>query len=40
MNKKNLEGYTPLYIATVNGHCNLVKILIDNGADHLLKSGV
>jgi hypothetical protein len=40
VNKKNPEGFTPLYIVTVNGHYNLVKTLIENGADHLIKNGV
>jgi len=40
VNKKNPEGFTPLYIVTVNGHFNLVKILVENGADHLIKNGV
>lgn len=40
VNKKNAEGFTPLYIVTLNGHYNLVKTLIENGADHLIKNGV
>jgi len=39
INKKNFEFITPLYVATLNGHLNVVKILIENGADHLGKIG-
>ena len=40
VNKKNNQGQTPLYIAAKNGNMQIVKIIIDNKADYLLKSKV
>jgi hypothetical protein len=39
INQKNYEGLTLLYVACLNGHVNMSKILLDNGADHLQKCG-
>lgn len=33
LNCKNLEGYTPLHIAIIKGHLEVVKLLIKNGAN-------
>ena len=33
MNKANDDGYTPLYIASLNGHLSTVEPLINHGAD-------
>jgi hypothetical protein len=33
VNAKNRLGYTPLIVATIKGHVNLVRILIENGGD-------
>ena len=38
INDTNYEGATPLYAACANGHVNIAKILIENGADHLKKN--
>ena len=40
VNQRNEEFLTPLYIATINGHLNFVKLLVENGSDHLMKNGV
>jgi len=39
VNKKNSDGLTPLYVVIINGHLKLVKVLIEHGADHLIKTG-
>jgi hypothetical protein len=40
INQKNYEGFTPLYIACLNGHVKFAEVLIKYGADHLMKYGV
>ena len=40
VNIKNTEGFSPLYIVVINGNLNLVKILMENGANHLIKNVV
>jgi ankyrin repeat protein len=40
INKKNHEGFTPLYIACLNGHAKIVDILLKYDADHLELCGV
>ena len=40
VNHMNIDGFTPLYFACLNGHVKMVDLLIKNGADHLLKCGV
>jgi len=40
VNHMNLDGFTPLYFACLNGHVKMVDLLIKNGADHLMKCGV
>jgi len=40
VNDMNIDGFTPLYFACLNGHVKMVDLLIKNGADHLLKCGV
>jgi hypothetical protein len=40
VNHTNVDGFTPLYFACLNGHVKMVDLLINNGADHLLKCGV
>jgi len=40
VNYTNIDGFTPLYFACLNGHVKMVDLLIKNGADHLLKCGV
>jgi len=40
VNHMNIDGFTPLYFACLNGHLKMVDLLIKNGADHLLKCGV
>ena len=36
VNEPNYQDFTPLFVACLNGHENIVKILIDNGANFLL----
>ena len=31
-------GYTPLYIASEQGHADVVRVLLDNGADASLRT--
>jgi len=33
INKANKDGFTPLYIASQEGHLDLVKLLIEKGAE-------
>lgn len=40
VNHTNIDGFTPLYFACLNGHVKMVDLLMKNGADHLLKCGV
>lgn len=40
VNHMNIDGFSPLYFACLNGHVKMVDLLIKNGADHLLKCGV
>jgi len=40
VNKKNLEGFTPLYNSCLNGHVKITELLLNNDADHLIKCGV
>lgn len=40
VNHMNIDGFTPLYFACLNGHTKMVDLLVKNGADHLLKCGV
>jgi ankyrin repeat protein len=40
INKKNHEGFTPLYIACLNGHAKIVDILLKYDADYLELCGV
>eukprot|EP00340_Litonotus_pictus_P001376 CAMPEP_0170525488 /NCGR_PEP_ID=MMETSP0209-20121228/10959_1 /TAXON_ID=665100 ORGANISM="Litonotus pictus, Strain P1" /NCGR_SAMPLE_ID=MMETSP0209 /ASSEMBLY_ACC=CAM_ASM_000301 /LENGTH=397 /DNA_ID=CAMNT_0010814771 /DNA_START=653 /DNA_END=1844 /DNA_ORIENTATION=- len=39
VNQKTPEGVTFLYQACLNGHINVVELLLDCDADHLVKSG-
>ena len=39
INSKNYEGFTPLYVACLNGYYVIVELLIQLGADHLIKCG-
>ena len=39
INSKNYEGFTPLYISCMNGYIKVVELLIELGADHLIKCG-
>lgn len=40
VNHTNIDGFTPLYFACLNGHVKVVDLLVQNSADHLLKCGV
>ncbi len=40
VNKTNSDGLTLLYIACLNGHSNMVELLIKHNADHLQTCGV
>ena len=40
INLKNPNGYTPLYSAILSGNLNIVKHLLDNGADLNIKNSV
>ena len=40
VNRKNLEGITPLYNSCLNGHVKITELLVNNDADHLIKCGV
>lgn len=37
INKPNSDGFTPLYVACINGHLNYVKALINADSNHLIK---
>lgn len=39
VNEINSEGYSFIYQATINGHLNYVKLLLDCDADHLMLYG-
>jgi len=39
INKKNPDGLTALYLATVCGHLEIVKLLIENDGNQLIKCG-
>jgi len=38
INRANLRGQTPLYVATLNGNLNIIKLLLEMGANALLLS--
>jgi len=40
LNRKNNQGWTPLYIAAKNGNIEVVKLLIENKADYTIKCKV
>jgi len=40
VNKCDSEGHTPLYIAAQNGNLEVVKFLIENGAEFFIESKV
>lgn len=40
MNLRDTDGKTPLMMAVVNNHVDLVKILLESGADLTLKNEV
>jgi ankyrin repeat protein len=39
VNEVNSEGYSLIYQASLNGHLNYVKLLLDCDADHLMQYG-
>ena len=39
INSKNYEGFTPLYISCMNGYHKVVELLLELGADHLMRCG-
>lgn len=40
INKANINGYNPLYLASKNGNLNIVKFLIENEANPTIPSKV
>ena len=40
VNKLNIRGQSPLYAAALNGHVNIIKLLIKFGANPMIKSHV
>lgn len=40
LNKHNTDGVTPLCVAAQNGNYEVVKFLIEKGADHLRETKV
>jgi len=36
VNKRNINGKTPLYAATVHNRIEIVRVLLDAGADHTI----
>jgi ankyrin repeat protein len=40
INIKNAQNQRPLYVACKHGHLDIVKFLLENGADPYLKSNV
>lgn len=39
MNATNGDGDSPLHVAATGGHMQLCKLLIENGADPLIRNG-
>jgi len=40
LNQHNLDGYAPLHIAAQNGNLEVIKVLIEAGANHLVEAKV
>ncbi len=40
LNQHNLDGYAPLHLAAQNGNLEIVKVLIEAGANHLVEAKV